>query len=72
MLSVDKGKKIPTEYQKLHDIVFPDRQLHLVQQCQAVFVVTFLTTANRAHSYQGKLKRWRQWKYKEKLTVNAC
>jgi len=55
-----KEKKIPTEYQKLHDIVFPGRQLHLVQQCQAVFVVTFLTTANSAYSYQGKLKRWKQ------------
>jgi len=24
----------PTEHQKLHDVVFPGRQLHLVQQCQ--------------------------------------
>jgi len=46
---------IPTEYQKLHDIVFPGRQLHLVQQRQVVFVVIFLTTAtNKLASSSSK------------------
>jgi hypothetical protein len=42
-----KEPKILTQHQKLHDIVFPGRQHHLVLQRQWMFGVTSLTTENR-------------------------